>query len=219
MTPRSLPRNAPITIPALVVAVTAALWAGPQLPLETEHRAPGIGFGTAVLDVQDGRPAFARQTPRILRPDHVGNVEFEIVYAGSVENLRVFYFFRTGYVYDEFPRVQTSTIGGRTVSIFRPSWTMGEYLLRFGVILNFDSSDGGAYISIAPSTVPLGTNGFPTISDPLAVRTMSLTIGNVPVVQIDATAQYSSHVVNLVVPGLTDTLEPTTAMIGLERRF
>ena len=37
---------------------------------------------------------------------------------------------------------------------------------------------------------------------------MSVTVGNVPVVQIDATAQYSSHVVNLVVPALANSLDP-----------
>jgi hypothetical protein len=135
-----------------------------------------------------------------LRPDHVGSVQFEIVYAGSVEKLRVFHFVGSGFQYDEFPRAETGTIGGRAFSIFRPSWAMGEFLLRFGLTVDFDGS-GGLDIFIAPSTVPLGSNGLPTTRDYLYLRAMSVTVGPVPVVQIGATAQYSSHVVNLVVPG------------------
>ena len=198
---------------ALIVAATAALWAGPPRLSDAPGPPSDDSFGIAALNTdggwnwQDGRPAFSRQTPPILRPDHAGNVQFEIVYAGSIEHLRVFYFVGTGYVDDEFPRVETGTIGGHMVSIFRPSWAMGEFLLRFGLTIDFDGG-GGAAINIAASTVPLAANGFPTISDVLVVRGMSVTVGNVPVVQIDATAQYSSHVVNLVVPALANSLDP-----------
>ena len=201
---------------ALIVAATAVLWAGPPRLSDAPGPPSDDSIGIAALNTdggwnwQDGRPAFSRQTPPILRPDHAGNVQFEIVYAGSVELLRVFYFVGTGYVYDEFPRVETGTIGGHTVSIFRPSWAMGEFLLRFGLTIDFDDG-GGAAINIAASTVPLAANGFPTISDVLVVRGMSVTVGNVPVVQIDATEQYSSHVVNLVVPALANSLDPIGA--------
>jgi hypothetical protein len=40
---------------------------------------------------------------------------------------------------------------------------------------------------------------------------MSRSVGSVPVVQVDATAQYSSHVVNLVVPGFANTPGPADA--------
>jgi hypothetical protein len=204
---------------AVIVAATAALWTGSPTSPQAARRPSDIRFDIAGFDgvaasiVPEGRPVFARQTPPILRPDYTGNVEFEIVYAGSVPQLRVF---RSSgappvYTFEEFPRVETGTIGGQTVSIFRPSWSMGEYLLRFGLTIDFDGSDGGATLTIAPSSVSLAANGFPTIGDLLAVRAMSVTVGNVPVVQIDATAQYSSHVVNLVSPALGESLDPIGA--------
>jgi len=160
--------------------------------------------------VADEMPLFVKQSPPILRPNYTGNVELEIVYTGSVSHLRVFR--GSGappvYSFDEFPRVQTGTIAGRTVSIFRPSWAMGDFLLRFGLAIDFEGGIGTT-LNIAPSTVPLLSNGFPTSGDNFDIRAMSTMVGNVPVVQIDATAQYSSHIVNLVVPGLADSLGPT----------
>lgn len=201
---------------ALVISATASLWAGPFRPpdalqLPSEVSAAGATLGEAAPLV-DGRAAFTRQTPPILRPTYTGNVELEIVYGGSVPLLRVFR--ASGgpptYSFDEFPRVATGTIGGQAVSIFRPSWPMGDFLQRFGLAVDFDNGIGASFYA-APSTVPLGPNGFPTISDSIMVRAMSTTVANVPVVQIDATAQYSSHVVNLVVPALANSLDVVPA--------
>ena len=210
---------------ALVIATATVSRAGQLVP-DVQRDPPDAGLATAVLDtdgkadIADGMPLFARQTPPVLRPDHTGQVQVEILYAGDVSHLRVFYFRGSGYVFDEFPRLATGILGGRTVSVFRPSWAMGDFLLRFGLIVSFDSG-GGAVLYIAPSTVPLGTSGFPTASDSVSMRTLSRTVGSVPIVPIDASAQYSSHVVNLVLPGLADSLgvSDSFSLIDAAQRF
>jgi hypothetical protein len=84
---------------ALIVATTAGPLAEQSPRADAQHLPSDVSLG-AVLHppdgaavVDDGRPAFARQTPPILRPDHVGNVEFEIVLAVSVQYLLVLYLF------------------------------------------------------------------------------------------------------------------------------
>jgi hypothetical protein len=208
------------SLAALTVAATAGLWAGQPPPSDVERRPSDDSVAAPVFEtdrpsfVQDGRPVFARQTPPILRPAYSGNVEFEIVYGGSVPRLRVFrslYGTPETFAFEEFAQAATGTIGGQTVSIFRPSWAMGEFLLRFNLNVDFESGVG-AVLNLAPATVPLGSNGFPTVADRLAVRAMSAAVGHVPIVQIDAAAQYSSHVVNLVVPDGIDR-QPTAARL------
>jgi hypothetical protein len=184
-------RGPAAALAALLVAAMT-LWGGDSRPLRAQ--------------VADGLPVFFTQTPPILRPNYTGTVQLEIVYTGVVPDLRVFYFrLGNGYLFDQFPPVQTSTIGTQTVTIFRPSWTMGEFVRRFGLTIDFDGGIGGA-VPIALSTVPRRADGFPTVAHDVFMRAMSATVGSVPVVQIDATAQYSSHVVNLVVPGLANSL-------------
>lgn len=196
---------------ALIVVATAGTWAGQPRPADTRRFPHDVPVDAADFDmdrasfVADGQPLFSRQSPRILRPDYTGTVELEIVYVGLVSNLRVFRPQGNIFVFDEFAVVQSSTLEGRTVSIFRPSWSMSDFLLRFGLTIDFDSGVG-ATLRIAPSTVPLGSNGFPTFADTVMIRAMSTSVGNVPVVQIDPTAQYSSHVVNLVLPSMAGSL-------------
>ena len=209
-------RGMAAALTALVVATTAGTWAGQSRPYDTQQFPRDVSFGATVLAtdgaavVEDGMPLFSKQSPPILRPDYTGSVQVEIVYAGSFSHLRIFQRRNNGtsHVYDEYPLVDTRTLEGRTVSVFRPSWTMGEFVRNFGLVIDFDSGIG-ATLLIAPSTVPLGPNGAPTIGDNVFIRSMSTTVGNVPVVQIDATVQYSSHVVNLVAPGMAGKLGVT----------
>jgi hypothetical protein len=198
---------------ALVIAATAGTRAGQSQWRSVQDAASEARFAPADVDTDgapflaDGTPLYSRQTPPILRPDYTGTVELEIVYAGSFTHMRIFQRRNSGtsHVFDEYPRVETRTLEGRTLSVFRPSWTMGEFVLNHGLVIDFDSGVG-ARLLIAPSTVPLLPNGAPSIGDTVSVRAMTTTVATVPVVQIDAAIQYSSHVVNLVLPGMSSSL-------------
>jgi hypothetical protein len=152
----------------------------------------------------DGRPIrpaivaaqqapWVRQSPGVLTPDYGGTVELSIAYSGGVPALRVFYGGQTGYIFDEFPRVETRTIDGTPVDFFRPSWPMTDFVDRFGLSVDHDGGQSGPIV-IAPASFALGTSGFPAQFAFFSMRAMSRGIGSVPVVHVDDTAQYSSHV-------------------------
>lgn len=204
-------RGLPAALVALVVATSANLWGGAPRQPAVSPQAVDAWVGDWSPDMApaaaaDGTPLFSRQSPPILRPDYTGTVQVEVTYAGSFTHLRVFESRNggTSHVFQEFPVVATPTLEGRTVSVFRPSWTMGVFVRTFGVAIDVDSGIG-ATLLIAPSSVPLGPNGAPTIGDNVFIRAMSTTVGDVPVVQVDPSVQYSSHVVNIVVPGMAQT--------------
>jgi hypothetical protein len=142
----------------------------------------------------EGRALFVEQDPPVLTPEFTGTVTFRVVYLGAVPALRVYHSTNSGYVYDEFPRIETGALGGREVSVFQPSFAMPELVRRFGFAIDFESGRGGA-LFMAPASVPV-SGGFPITYDSFSVRAMSRLVGPVPVVTVDDTAQYSSHVVN-----------------------
>lgn len=159
-------------------------------------------------DVQPGDLLWVRQSPGALAADHAGVVTLEIVYSGDIAAVRVFYLLSgSTYQHDEFLRHETRTIAGTTVSVFHAVWSMAEFLRRFGLGLDFTSGTL-ASVALAPVSVPLGSNGWPASYRTFGIRTISRSLGSVPVVRVDNTAQYSSHVINVVVPGLAGTLGP-----------
>lgn len=171
----------------------------------------GTGPDAAPLDaglVADGQPLWAEQSPGVLTPDYSGPIRVTIAYSGDVGAIRVFYSAPSGgYVFDEFARVESRVVAGTSVSLFRPEWPARDFILRFGSMV--DHSNGlFAGLIMAPATVPLGAGGLPTTFGSLGLRGMSAGIRDVPVVQVNAAAQYSSHVLNLVLPGFNATLGP-----------
>lgn len=205
------PRRPGAALLLCAIAASVSLWARSPEGAAAQHVPPDVSFAASQRDTDrplalaDGMPVYATHTPPILRPDYTGTVQVEIVYAGTVSQLRVFYQTGATYAFDQFASVETRTLAGRTVTVFRPSWTMAEFQLRFALTTDYDSGIG-ATLTIAPSTVALLPDGTPTAGDIVTIHAMSVVVGDVPTVQINSTAQYSSHVVNLVVPGYAATL-------------
>lgn len=169
----------------------------------------GTGPAGQPLDraqIADGQPLWVEQSPGVVTPDYVGPISLTIAYSGDVPALRFFYLAPNGtYLFDQFTRIESRTIGGTVVSLFRAEWAARDFVLRFG--WSIDHSNGGASsIYLAPATVPLAANGLPTSFSALRVRSVSGGLRPVPIIQVDPTAQYSSHVLNLVLPGFNGTI-------------
>lgn len=171
----------------------------------------GTGPAGVPLDrpqIADGQPLWVEQSPGVVTPDHVGPIRLTIAYSGDVQEIRLFYLSPAGtYLFDQFPRLESRTIAGTVVSLFRAEWPARDFVLRFGWFIDH-SNGGGSSIYMAPASVPLAANGFPTSVSGLRVRGVSSGLRPVPIVQVDPTAQYSSHVLNLVLPGFSGTIGP-----------
>lgn len=142
----------------------------------------------------DGQAISYRQDPAVLTAAHRGPVALsEVLVAGDVPELR---FRRSNPRGDDpvetWPRAGTAIMAGRLVSVFSASWPDEVFadvlaaaavgpdypLLFWGTLLRPGEEDGaGVYLRVASTALP--------VSD---VR------------RIDDTAQYASHVVNLVLP-------------------
>jgi hypothetical protein len=112
-------------------------------PISAQQRVVDVICGTGLTAADapravDGDALFARQTPAILTADYTGRVELEIVSLGTIRALRVFYFRGSSYAFDEFSRVQGGVLAGQAISVFRPSWTMSDFVLRFGLAIDYE---------------------------------------------------------------------------------
>lgn len=149
----------------------------------------------------DGAALSFRQEPAWLlaRPDHGLRLRRFIV-VGDVDRVR---FDRwdpdtTAYVEETWIRDTTDTIGGRLVSVFEPSWpaeVIQTRLARTRVGLDDPDLFIGYY---------RGPAGDATLSHAVNARVGFEAIGPTEVARIDDTAQYASHVVNLVIPDFGD---------------
>jgi hypothetical protein len=151
----------------------------------------------AVVPAADGELLSFVQDPPLLYPDYAGAVtlrRFQVV--GDVPTLT----FRR-YNADNpdgdaevWTRARTEAIGGRLISVFEPSWDakfLDKLLTRTRIGYDYPAIYLGFFtISGArrPVMLRLGFNGLPH-SD---------------VAVIDASAQYASNVLNIVVPGFGD---------------
>lgn len=99
---------------------------------------------------------------------------------------------------ETWERERTDTIAGRLVSVFQPAWSADVLQPRL------------ASARIGPDRPYLYYGVFRGNADaPSAGRVVYLRVGSslarsVEVVRIDDTVQYSSHLVNLVIPGFGD---------------
>ena len=157
----------------------------------------------------DGVPLSFQQTPPILRADHGGSISLsEFALLGDYPTLT---FERddesaaSGIAVERWQRTGTTTISGRTVSLFDPRWSRRVWSKclqheRHG----FDRP----YILwgrvVLPSTVNDRRTAGPE-TRPLYLRVSSSAMPGSRVRQIAPDVQYASHVVNLVLPGFGDT--------------
>ena len=200
------------TLPYATLALAPAAGArvAPPLACSTDLiREVRAGLRTAE-PLPDGWPLWFDQNPRLLRGDYTGPVSLDnFMVVGDVASLT---FERTDLdqesevTVETWQRVGSTSIDGRVVSIFQPSWEAGVVqglmrrvrhgvdrpVLPLGSVVAPDgavvTADGRAaearldvWLNLAPVTLPSST-----------VR------------QIDSTVQYASHVVNLVIPTFGD---------------
>lgn len=102
------------------------------------------------------------------------------------------------YVAETWDRTTTDTISGRLVSIFEPEWApavVQRLLATARVGLDQPELFVGQY---------LGPADGPAVTRAIYARVGSGAVSPTPIVRLDDTVQYSSHVVNLVVPGFGD---------------
>lgn len=219
----------PVAIGALVVVAALRVagqdqpWQPMPLPRQTdpapapvcEPPAPDGRVRTAT--VADGRIYSFRQEPTWLSArDDQGVRLREFVVAGDVDRVR---FERwddetRDYVAETWTRERSDTIGGRVVSIFEPSWPASivqSRLSRARVGLDAPSLWLGYF---------RGPADAPSVYQGIRVRVASSTFGTTEVVRLDDTAQYASHVVNLVIPGFGDSrLNGEFDLTAIARKF
>lgn len=133
------------------------------------------------------------QDPPILRPTTTGRItlrDFTIV--GNHRRVR---FTRSDGKRETWRRTRTSTISGRVVSIFNPSWpasVLAQVLISERHGFDFPNVFWGEV------TRPGAANLF--------LRISSTNIPTSRVTKINSTVQYASHVVNLVIPNFGDSV-------------
>jgi hypothetical protein len=172
----------------------------PQPPLLCGTRVDeGLrGIRPRAVQVADGETLSFEQDPPLLTAHYEGAVtlrQFSVV--GDVASLE---FHRYNPDNPEgdlevWPRSRSQAVGGRLISVFEPSWdarVLDGVLSRVRVGYDRPSVYWGS-VSVAglsrSVTLRLGFGGIPH-SD---------------VVAVDATAQYASNVINLVMPGFGDS--------------
>ncbi len=174
--------------------VEAALVSGAQA------RAAG-----ALAPLSDGAPLSYQQFPPILAPGETGSVRIRVDVLGDVPVVR----FRrnvptqpTGNVEEEWSRLTTRSVSGRLISVFEETYppdVLSDVLVyphgndfpQVPLGRLEDLGGGGSastvWLRVAPSNLPAST-----------VRRIASPDGG------ETTAQYASHVVNLVLPGFDD---------------
>jgi len=148
--------------------------------------------------VPDGRPGSFVQDPPILTSDYNDTVVLrEFMVLGDVPTAR-FLPNRENAEVETWTRSEVRTVGGRRVSIFNPSWS-GSHVGAFMQNNPFGWDDGGVYWGeFLPGDAGPGTGWAITL------RIASRSLPPAAVVQIAPDMQYSSHVVNIVLPDFGD---------------
>lgn len=163
------------------------------------------GAADTLAPLADGAPLSYQQFPAILEPGQTGDVRIQVEVVGDVPLVR---FHRnvpmqaSGHVEEEWPRVTTRSASGRLISVFEqtyPPEVLSDVLVYphgndfpqvpFGRLEDLGGGGPGStvWLRVAPTNLPEST-----------VRTMAPAEGE------EATVQYASHVVNLVLPGFDD---------------
>ena len=157
----------------------------------------------------DGEPLSFQQAPPILRADHSGSIGLsEFALLGDYATLtfeREDESAASGVAVERWQRTGTTTISGRTVSLFEPRWSRRVWSERLRHTRHgFDRP----YILWGRVVLPSSVDTRPTASPetrPLYLRLGSSGMPSSHVRQIAPDIQYASHVVNLVLPGFGET--------------
>jgi len=169
-------------------------WLGPIDPPQREGRwrTQALARGEAL--------SFRQDPPLVLPRDDHGARLRDFTVSGDVPQVRFDRWNSESGAFEEelWERERTDTVAGRLVSIFQPSWPPDRIqrtlaLARVGLDRPF------LYLGSFR-----GASNAPNINHALFLRVGSSLAGPVQIVRIDDTVQYSSHVVNLVIPGFGD---------------
>ncbi|HTM30399.1 MAG TPA: hypothetical protein VL263_03815 [Vicinamibacterales bacterium] len=169
------------------------------------------------LALAEGEPLSFRQEPPLLLPrDDHGTRLSDFSVAGDVARVRFDRWNQQtqSYEAETWERDRTDTIGGRLVSIFSPTWPPAVIQSRLAT----------ARVGLDRPFLFLGMFRGPA-DGPNVDRGVYLRVGNslarpVEIVRVDDTVQYSSHVVNLVVPGFgTERLAADLDLEPVARKF
>ena len=148
--------------------------------------------------VPDGRPGSFVQDPPILTSDYNETVVLrEFMVLGDVPTARFLPGWENGEV-ETWTRSEVRTVGGRRVSIFNPSWS-GSQVGAFVADNPFGWDDGSVYWGeFLPGSAVPGTGWG------ISLRIAPRSLPPVTVATIAPDIQYSSHVVNIVLPDFGD---------------
>jgi hypothetical protein len=152
--------------------------------------------------VPDGRMGSWVQDPAVLTADYDGTVTLrDFMVLGDVPVARFLPWVDPSVEQPEvetWTRSETRRIAGRTVSIFNPSWS-GARVAKFFWSNRWGWDDGGIYWGeFLPGEAQPGTGWGITL------RIASRALPRVSVTRLGDDVQYSSHVVNLVMPSFGD---------------
>ena len=158
-------------------------------------------------DVPDG-PLWYDQNPRLLRADHAGGLAFDnFLVAGDVAALtfqRLSGSAENYVVIETWQRTGTTDIDGHLISVFNPNWDSAALWDSIGwQRRGFDRPwvQFGTLLFPRPS----GGDGDDTAARFfIRLRVAPVNVPSAEVTRIDANTQYSSHVVNLVLPQFGD---------------
>lgn len=170
---------------------------------------PGARLGLDAAPA-DGQPLWYDQNPRLLRADHAGGLSFDdFLVVGDVATL-TFERWSTSAgdtgatVQETWRRVGTTTVGGRLISVFNPTWDASRL---WDTIASRRRGFDRPRVYFGQLTVPTAPAADDEEEDDPFHIWLNVTPLNVPaadVRRIDASTQYASHVVNLVIPDFGD---------------
>jgi hypothetical protein len=210
----------------LALPTVAQLQSPPRdLPRVREPRQPfvdvvdpsGDGGRSRTMALTSGQPLSFQQDPPLIWPrdDHGARLR-DFIVAGDVPQVT---FDRWnpdsgGFEAETWQRERTDNLAGRLVSVFQPSWPPAQiqHLL------------GRARVGLDRPFLYLGVYRGPA-DNPGISRVVHLRVGSslarpVDINRIDDTAQYSSHAVNLVIPGFGDQrLASDIDLAAVSRKF
>lgn len=163
-------------------------------------------YTTLATPAPDGVPLYFYQDPPYVTADYQGSVvlrNFTVV--GDRPMMRVYYAQGSRWEFDEFPRVTTRSVRGVLVSIFEPAWAMSDLLDRAnaGISVFWDNQGNIATFVFGGDAIP-APGQFPPNGLPILIRSGPKNVRPVAITRMSDTVQFSSHVVNLVVPGFGD---------------
>lgn len=166
------------------------------------------------LDAAPGRALAYDQQPPVVPPNYSGTIQLaDFTVAGDVPTLT---FEGVDGTVETWSRQRTDTLAGRPVSVFQPTWDAS--------ILDRSMANGRWGWDHPELLIgEVAGAGDQGASRQIFLRIGSLNIPDVRVIQVAPDVQYSSHVVNIVLPGFSDELvqvdDATPELARVTNRF